>query len=250
MKNSAFVFTILILITLFGCGNSQKPVEEPIRAPKAKEIAKPDEIKPAPKYAEASGTTNFVIHTDFGDMKGILYDATPLHRDNFVKLANEGFYNDLLFHRVIDGFMIQGGDPDSKAAVPNAVYGDGGPGYTIPAEIMMPLIHKKGALAAAREGDRTNPERASSGSQFYIVQGRQYGPEQLNSMIKRTNASYLPEQIDLYQTLGGTPFLDNKYTVFGEITEGLDVIDRIAKTETGANDRPVKDVKMVVEIVE
>jgi cyclophilin family peptidyl-prolyl cis-trans isomerase len=163
----------------------------------------------------------FVIHTDYGDMTGILYNETPQHRDNFVKLVKAGYYDGTLFHRVINGFMIQGGDPDSKTAKPGQALGMGGPGYTVPAEISPKITHKKGALAAARIGGPSNPQKASSGSQFYIVQ---------------------PEN--------GTHFLDNDYTVFGEITEGLGVIDKIAAVEKNASDRPLKDVKMTIKIVE
>ena len=163
----------------------------------------------------------FVIHTDYGDMKGMLYNETPQHRDNFVKLVKEGYYDGTLFHRVINGFMIQGGDPDSKAAKPGQALGMGGPGYTIPAEFIPELKHKRGALAAARTGGSGNPKKASSGSQFYIVQ---------------------PEN--------GAHFLDNEYTVFGEITDGLTVIDKIATVEKDKADRPVKDVKMTIKIVE
>jgi len=160
----------------------------------------------------------FVIHTEFGDMKGILYNETPKHRDNFVKLAKSGFYDGLLFHRVIMGFMIQGGDPQSKNAKAGQPLGMGDPGYTIPAEFNANLKHKRGALAAARTD---NPEKASSGSQFYIVQ---------------------PEK--------GTHFLDMNYTVFGEVTEGLDVIDKIASAPKDQGDRPLKDIKMTVKIIE
>ena len=160
----------------------------------------------------------FLIHTDLGDMQGILYNETPHHRDNFVKLAKAGYYDGTLFHRVILGFMIQGGDPDSKTAQPGQQVGAGGPGYTIPAEFNTSLTHKRGALAAARNN---NPQKASSGSQFYIVE---------------------PEK--------GTHFLDNEYTVFGEITSGLDVITKIASVPKGQADRPVKDIKMTIKIVE
>jgi cyclophilin family peptidyl-prolyl cis-trans isomerase len=187
----------------------------------------------------------FVIHTDFGDMKGILYNETPKHRDNFVKLASEGYFDGLLFHRVISGFMIQGGDPDSKTAKPGQRLGSGGPGYTVPAEINPALIHKKGALSAARLGDQQNPQKASSGSQFYIVQGKKQSASQLSqSPMKYTDA-----QKETYETIGGTPFLDGGYTVFGEITEGLDVIDKIAAVQKDASDRPLQDVKMTIKIV-
>ncbi|HNW76896.1 MAG TPA: peptidylprolyl isomerase [Bacteroidales bacterium] len=186
----------------------------------------------------------FVIHTDYGDMTGILYNETPQHRDNFVKLVNEGYFEGLLFHRVIQHFMIQGGDPDSRNAKPGAHLGSGGPSYTIPAEFNSQLIHKKGALAAARQGDQVNPLKASSGSQFYIVEGQKISAGQLAGQTKYTDA-----QKQIYQTIGGTPFLDGAYTVFGEITEGLDVIDKIAAVQKDAFDRPVTDVKMSIKIV-
>lgn len=185
----------------------------------------------------------FVIHTDLGDMKGMLYNETPKHRDNFVKLAKSGFFDGLLFHRVINGFMIQGGDPESKNAKPGQRLGSGGPGYTVPAEFNTQFIHKKGALSAARQADQVNPTKASSGSQFYVVQGKKMSAAQLGS-------NYTEEQKKIYETIGGTPFLDGQYTVFGEITEGLDVIDKIAAVQKDANDRPVTDIKMTVKIIE
>lgn len=192
----------------------------------------------------------FVIHTSYGDMKGYLYNETPQHRDNFVKLIKEGYFNDLLFHRVISGFMIQGGDPNSRNAKPGVALGSGGPGYTVPAEFNKNLIHKKGALAAARQADQVNPAKASSGSQFYIVQGKPYTEAQINGLVLQTGLSYSDDQKKAYETLGGTPFLDMNYTVFGEITEGLDVIDKIAAVQKGAGDRPVQDIKMTVKIAD
>jgi len=189
------------------------------------------------------------ISTEYGDMIVLLYDDTPKHRDNFIKLTKEGYYNGTLFHRVIKDFMIQGGDPDSKNAKPGQRLGMGGPGYTIPAEFNPEHIHKKGALAAARKGDQMNPEKRSSGSQFYIVEGKKYSAPELNNMAKRTHAIYTPEQINTYKTIGGTPFLDTQYTVFGEVVEGLDVIDKIASVKTGAGNRPVKDIKMTVTLI-
>ena len=185
----------------------------------------------------------FVIHTDYGDMKGFLYNETPQHRDNFVKLAKQGFYNGTLFHRVIPQFMIQGGDPDSKTAKPGQQLGGGDLGYTVPAEFNATLIHKKGALAAARTGDEGNPKKASSASQFYIVEGKTYAAGSLP-------AKYTDAQKKVYETLGGVPFLDGNYTVYGEITEGLDVIDKIANVERDRADRPKKDIKMTVKLVE
>lgn len=192
----------------------------------------------------------FVIHTEYGDMKGVLYNETPQHRDNFVKLVKSGYYDGTLFHRVIPGFMIQGGDPDSKTAKPGARLGSGGPGYTVPAEFKSSLIHKKGALSAARQADQVNPQKASSGSQFYIAQGKKYSASQLTANAQRAGITYTPEQIKAYETVGGIPFLDGQYTVFGEITEGLDVIDKIAVVEKDQADRPVKDVKMTIKLVE
>ena len=193
-----------------------------------------------------SQSTKVLIETSMGNMTVMLYDDTPLHRDNFVKLAESGFYEGLLFHRVIKNFMIQGGDPMSKNAAPNARLGNGDPGYTIPAEIVYPKhFHKKGALAAARTGDNVNPERRSSGSQFYIVQGQTYTDMQLDQFEKRMGKTFSTMERDTYATIGGTPHLDNQYTVFGEVVEGLGVVDKIAAVETGVADRPVDDVKII-----
>ena len=240
------------------------------------------------------------IKTTLGDITVRLYDETPLHRDNFVKLAREGYYDGTLFHRVIKNFMIQGGDPDSRGASPTAHLGAGGPDYTIPAEFNRALIHKKGALAAARQGDQVNPEKRSSGSQFYIVTGevysagkltqleKQMAQQQLQSIFddlvvqnrsrildlrkKRDNAGimqiqeelqqktyaiakeqgepkYTPEQREIYTTIGGTPFLDQNYTVFGEVTSGLDVVDKIQQVATQPGDRPVDDITMQVTVL-
>lgn len=183
------------------------------------------------------------IETTLGTMKAILYDATPQHRDNFLKLAEDGFYDDLLFHRVINGFMIQGGDPESRNAAPDKRLGSGGPGYQIPAEFVDTLAHIKGALAAARTN---NPKKKSSGSQFYIVQGRPLSAQQLDMMEARKDISYTPEQRAIYTTQGGTPQLDQEYTVFGQVIEGLDVLDKIAATATAPGDRPKEDIKMKI----
>ncbi|MBR5253997.1 MAG: peptidylprolyl isomerase [Bacteroidales bacterium] len=195
-------------------------------------------------------TTMVLISTNYGDMKAILYNETPLHRDNFIKLVKEGYYDGTLFHRVIDGFMIQGGDPDSKTAKPNQMLGQGGPGYTVPAEFKQELIHKKGALAAARMGDQVNPQKASSGSQFYIAQGKRYTSDELNMLQARMGKKFNQIQKDAYVNEGGVPFLDYEYTVFGQVIEGLEVIDKIAKVEKDRYDRPVEDVKMTISIVE
>lgn len=240
------------------------------------------------------------IHTTLGDIVVRLYDETPLHRDNFVKLVREGYYNGTLFHRVIKDFMIQGGDPDSKGAPAGKQLGVGGPGYNVDAEILPGLYHKRGALAAARQGDEVNPERKSSGSQFYIVWGQVYKEGQMaqlarqlqmqqmqqmfNSLVaehrdeimalrrernhaglsdlqdrlvaetealaKERGVSGLDEkQKELYTTVGGTPHLDGQYTVFGEVEEGLDVVEKIQNTATGRGDRPVEDVSMTMELL-
>ncbi len=189
------------------------------------------------------------ISTEHGDIVLKLFNETPQHRDNFLKLAEEGFYDGTLFHRIINGFMIQGGDPDSRNATSEQMVGSGGPGYQIPAEIQPGLIHAKGALAAARQGDQMNPERKSSGSQFYIVQGRVYTPEELDMMEEQMEQSLTLQQREAYTTVGGTPHLDNAYTVFGQVVEGLEVLDKLAATPTGMADRPIQDITMRVEVL-
>ena len=185
----------------------------------------------------------YLIETDHGTMTVKLYDSTPKHRDNFKKLVNDGFYDDLLFHRVIKGFMIQGGDPKSKGAPQSQRLGAGGPGYTIDAEIG--ALHFKGALSAARQSDQVNPEKKSSGSQFYIVQGKPQTASDMQQMSARTGLSYSAEDLQRYAEVGGTPFLDNNYTVFGEVTMGLEVIDKIANVQT-VSERPTADIKMKI----
>lgn len=189
------------------------------------------------------------IETDFGSMLVELSNATPQHRDNFIKLAEEGYFDNLLFHRVIPDFMIQGGDPQSRGASPTQALGSGGPGYTIPAEFVDSLIHQKGALAAARQGDQVNPEKKSSGSQFYIVQGKPLSDEEIDRIETRKGIRYSPDQRRIYRTQGGTPFLDREYTVFGQVIEGLEVIDKIAAVTTGQGDRPRKDIRMKVQVI-
>lgn len=187
------------------------------------------------------------ITTDSGIIIVKLYDSTPLHRDNFVKLVNQGFYDSLLFHRVINAFMIQGGDPLSKNAAPDVMLGNGGSDMTrIPAEFRQSLIHKKGALAAARDG---NPEKASSACQFYIVQGKPATDAELDMLEQRNGIKYTPAQRLIYKTIGGTPFLDQNYTVFGEVISGLEVIDKIASVPTNGANRPVGDVRMKMEVI-
>ena len=238
------------------------------------------------------------IETTLGDIIVRLYDETPIHRDNFVKLVKEGYYDGTLFHRVIKDFMIQGGDPDSKGAPAGKMLGVGGPDYTLEAEIKDNLYHKRGALAAARQGDEVNPERRSSGSQFYIVWGQVFKENQLNQLGKQLRMQKVQdvfndlaaahrdeimqmrrernraglqelqdqliaeaenkvgkqglteEQMQLYSTVGGTPHLDGQYTVFGEVEEGLNVVELIQNTATGRGDRPTNDIDMRMTIID
>jgi cyclophilin family peptidyl-prolyl cis-trans isomerase len=185
------------------------------------------------------------IITDKGIMVVRLSDSTPLHRDNFLKLAKQGYYDSMLFHRVIKNFMIQSGDPDSKHAKAGEALGSGDPGYTIPAEFRVGLFHKKGAIAAARTGDDVNPKKASSGSQFYIVQGEKYPEQKLDTIEVYSKKKLSPEQRQAYKTIGGTPWLDGGYTVFGEVVRGFDVIDSIAVARTDSLDRPVTDIHIL-----
>lgn len=187
-----------------------------------------------------------IITTEFGDMVIELYDETPKHRDNFIKLIEQGYYEDLLFHRVIEGFMIQGGDPKSKNAEPGVPLGSGGPGYQIDAEFNPALVHTRGALAAARTGGPTNPKKKSSGSQFYIVDGKKYTADQLRSYEVEKGISYTEEQKKIYMENGGTPFLDMEYTVFGQVIQGFEVIDAIAKAKKDNRNRPLENITMKV----
>lgn len=221
--------------------------------PVVKQEPKKTTTKPKRNTTSPSKSKNrmLVIETPHGNMTVELYNETPQHRDNFIKLVEEGFFNDLLFHRVIRNFMIQGGDPNSKGAAAGVPLGTGGPGYTVPAEFNEKFIHTKGALSAARQGDQVNPQKASSGSQFYIVQGKVENDQMLDAMQERKGIQYSEEQRTLYKTLGGTPFLDMEYTVFGKVVEGLDVIDKIAAVQTDrrAGDRPVEDVTMKIKVL-
>ena len=195
-------------------------------------------------YLDAPDMCLVEMETSAGNMLIQLYEETPLHRDNFLKLAEEGYYEGLLFHRVIKGFMIQGGDPNSKNAPPGKSLGSGGPGYKIDAEFDKSLNHIKGALAAARQGGPINPEKRSSGSQFYIVQGKPMKMDQIESVAYRKGLDYDAETIEIFKSEGGTPFLDMEYTVFGRVIKGLEVIDRIAEVSTDGKDRPVHDIKI------
>ena len=194
-----------------------------------------------------------VLETTMGTIELKLYDATPLHRDNFRNLVREGAYDSLLFHRVIKDFMIQGGDPDSKNAAPGMLLGEGDKPYTVPAEFRLDegIFHRRGVLAAAREGDDVNPEQRSSAMQFYIVWGRVFdeaGLDQIQERLDRRTGGRVkltPEMREVYKTTGGTPHLDGQYTVFGEVVSGLDVVDTIQQVATDDNDRPLEDVRII-----
>ena len=189
--------------------------------------------------------STIIITTDYGVMKVMLYNETPLHTANMLEKVKAHFYDSLLFHRVIKDFMIQGGDPESKHAAAGAMLGSGSaPGSRIPAEFNPQFIHKKGAIAMARDN---NPEKASSNCQFYIVEGKKYSDAELDQIEKRGGFKYTPEQREIYKTIGGTPQLDQGYTVFGEVYEGLNIIDTIAHVPTDRNDRPLKDVRMFIK---
>jgi peptidyl-prolyl cis-trans isomerase B (cyclophilin B) len=189
------------------------------------------------------------IETDSGTMVVKLSEKTPQTTANFLKLVKEHFYDGLLFHRVIKGFMIQGGDPDSKNAAPGKVLGEGGLKYTIPAEFDSSLFHKKGAIAMARENDDVNPKKASSSNQFYIVEGRTFTDVEMNQIERKFNIIIPESHREIYRTVGGAPFLDMNYTVFGQVVSGLDVIDKIAQTAKDAHDRPLHDIHMKISIM-
>ncbi|MBL0055734.1 MAG: peptidylprolyl isomerase [Chitinophagaceae bacterium] len=218
------------------------------KAPVKKTVAKTKTtvVKKVAPATSPAGSIRVKLTTDMGVMILRLYDKTPKHRDNFVKLVNSKFFDSLLFHRVISQFMIQGGDPQSKNAPVGTMLGAGDVGYTIPAEFDTALFHKKGALAAARTD---NPEKASSGCQFYIVQGKTYSDAELNMMEMQMGTKFSARQRAAYKTVGGTPFLDMNYTVFGEVEKGLEVIDKIAAVAKGMGDRPMTDVHMYAEII-
>ena len=194
-----------------------------------------------------------LIQTSMGDVKVKLYNETPIHRDNFLKLVDEKFYDGILFHRVINEFMDQFGDPDSKTAEPGAPLGESDAGYTLPAEIVPGKYHKKGALNAARQGNDVNPERESSGSQFCLFMGHVFRPSELDSLVAKVNDGWRKdnplvlsdEQREYYTTVGGSPHLDGEYTVFGEVVEGQEVVDAIAGVPTDSLDRPIQDVRII-----
>ena len=190
-------------------------------------------------------STKVLLKTTMGDITVMLYDDTPLHKDNFIDLVKNKFYDGLLFNRVVKDFMIQAGDPNSKDAKPGAPLGNGNPGYTIPPEFRRNHYHKKGALAAARLEDKSNPRKESSGSQFYIVQGKKFTASELNQIEKGSRPAFTDEERKVYTTEGGTPWLDFNYTIFGEVVSGIEVVDAIAAVNCDKHNRPKKDVKII-----
>lgn len=222
-RSRKLIFTVSLIFIVIACGFIFSP------SPKKEKVKKFDQL--------------VTISTMYGDMKVILYDETPLHKENFLKLVDEGFYDSTTFHRVMYEFMIQGGDPNSKDNNPNND-GLGGPGYTIDAEFNPKFYHRKGVIAAARQPDNVNPKKASSGSQFYIVHGRKFNANETNRMAAMKRIQYSPEQINAYSELGGAPHLDGDYTVFGEVISGMNIIDSIAQVKTSFGNRPVQNVIM------
>ena len=229
MRSLILMLSVVVLLPVTGFGQKKK---------------KKEKIK-----------ADVVVITSFGNIFIDLFDETPGHRDNFLKLTGEGFYDGTTFHRVISDFMIQGGDPNTKDPNKANLAGQGGPGYTQPAEIVEGLIHQRGALAAARMGDNVNPKRESSGSQFYIVDGKPVPGSQLDqaerNIAKATGKEfkYTEEQRKIYSEIGGSPWLDMQYTVFGQVIHGDEVIDKIAEVKKDRRDKPVEDVKMEVKVV-
>ena len=231
MKLTKFFFILLSITMLTACSSQKKIESEPAK-----------KAEPVQTETKNNKMTQILIKTSMGDITIALYNETPQHRDNFIKLVKESYYDGVLFHRIIKGFMVQTGDPDSKTAKPGQRLGMGGPNYRVPAEFVPSLYHKRGAVAAARDN---NPAKASSGSQFYIVDGEVYSQDKLNMIAARTGKTFSPEQQKAYTTVGGAPFLDGDYTVFGEVVSGMEVVDKIAAQPKDGADRPVTDIKII-----
>ncbi len=237
MKKTVIYCIALSIIALAACSSPKKVKSDNDTV--TQESTKTSQNKNTDKM------TQVLLKTTFGDIVIALYDDTPRHKANFEKLVNDKFYDGVLFHRIIKGFMIQGGDPDSKTAKPGQRLGSGDVGYKIPAEFVTGRFHKRGAVAAAREGDQVNPQKASSGCQFYIVDGTVYDDNKMNMIAQRTGKTFTPEQMEAYTTIGGAPFLDGDYTVFGEVVKGMEVVDKIAEQKKDGADRPVEDIKII-----
>ena len=247
MKKISFILTVIFCLFLASCCSS-KTSEAPTERTDEITAATPSTENPTEttqNIRNMENLTKVLIKTSEGDITIALYDNTPKHKENFLKLVNDGFYNGILFHRIIQGFMIQTGDPESKGAPAGKMLGNGGPGYTIPAEFKPENYHKRGAVAAARQGDQVNPTKASSGSQFYIVDGKTFNANMMAQISYQYGKSFTDEQRKVYETIGGAPFLDGDYTVFGEVVEGMDVVDKIAAKPKDRYDRPTADVKIL-----
>ena len=248
MKKVSFILTVLFCLIMASCCSSKKASETPTE--------RTDEVTAATQTTDnqtdnqlttrnMENLTKVLFKTSEGDITIALYDNTPKHKENFLKLVKDGYYNGILFHRIIQGFMIQTGDPESKGAPAGKMLGNGGPGYTIPAEFKPENYHKRGAVAAARQGDQVNPTKASSGSQFYIVDGKPFNASMMAQISYQYGKAFTDEQRKIYETIGGAPFLDGDYTVFGEVVEGMDVVDKIAAKPKDRYDRPTADVKII-----
>ena len=247
MKKISFIFTVIFSLFLASCSSSKT---SDVPAERTDEITEAtpttgNQTEQNQNTRDMENLTKVLIKTSEGDITIALYDNTPKHKENFIKLVNDGFYDDVLFHRIIQGFMIQTGDPESKGAPAGKMLGNGGPGYTIPAEFKPENYHKRGAVAAARQGDQVNPTKASSGSQFYIVDGKPFNANLMAQISYQYGKSFTEEQRKVYETIGGAPFLDGDYTVFGEVVEGMDVVDKIAAKPKDRYDRPTTDVKII-----
>ena len=247
MKKISFIFTVIFSLFLASCSSSKT---SDVPAERTDEITEAtpttgNQTEQNQNTRDMENLTKVLIKTSEGDITIALYDNTPKHKENFIQLVNDGFYNGVLFHRIIQGFMIQTGDPESKGAPAGKMLGNGGPGYTIPAEFKPENYHKRGAVAAARQGDQVNPTKASSGSQFYIVDGKPFNANLMAQISYQYGKSFTEEQRKVYETIGGAPFLDGDYTVFGEVVEGMDVVDKIAAKPKDRYDRPTADVKII-----
>ena len=247
MKKITLVFTLVLCLVLASCSSS-KTNDGSAKFTSSKANTEQGTDKQNDKQLTTRNMDNLtkvLIKTSEGDITIALYDNTPKHKENFLKLVKNGFYNNVLFHRIIQGFMIQTGDPDSKGAPAGKMLGNGGPGYTIPAEFKPENYHKRGAVAAARLGDQMNPTKASSGSQFYIVDGKTFNANMMAQISYQYRKTFTDEQRKVYETIGGAPFLDGDYTVFGEVVSGMDVVDKIAAKPKDRFDRPTTDVKII-----
>lgn len=238
-KHSLLLFFVFLSAFSLGCSSASSNERDEKNGLSSKTVENNN------KNQNMDTLTKVLISTSLGDITIALYDETPLHKENFLKLSKEGYYDGVLFHRIIKEFMIQTGDPDSKNARPGQMLGMGGPNYTVPAEFVPELCHKRGAVAAARQGDQVNPKKASSGSQFYIVDGKKWTSAEMSMISAQMGKKFSDKQMEIYTTVGGDPFLDGDYTVFGEVVEGMDIVDMIAAQPKDGRDRPTTDIKIL-----